>query len=527
LEVNKVKMSMGSNKLATMALILALVISLSVPLLPFLINGAPLIGDSWAHMSWADEIVDKGIYDMGEPNSDRKWPLVNFLLAFINILTDIPIIYSSQLVPLLVGFSGLPFYLLGRRVGLSRGAAIFSILFLVLNPLYSYITFSGVIMKETSTYYIINSILLLWGISVGEGRFGRFILTSMILGMGVVLGHHYGALITFLFAISFYFFVALQELRGLPVDSRVYLYSGLSYWILFLSWNIMNTTILGGSFRFLDIGDGLILPAILLLVVYILQRKEGLLSRRIPLLIGLSYILAILGLRWDLYYLLQPIPPMTIYEIRNYLVAGLVGIFGLSSGLGKVRVRALAASVVTMSLFPPLWGISQTGFTMMIKSLHYLGPLLALGGGFSMKAIEDRLGGKLGRILTGLTSIILILFFIHASWPGTEMVLTGLSAYHRDEVMAINTLSDLYEGEVMGDLHTRRLLTFYNISQSGLGVLEELPDDSLLVLTENNLEEGFLIGYDWVSREAILGLETLAGGRLTYNSGYIQAWLRR
>lgn len=181
----------------TLYLTCTFTLALLVPLLPFLLNGAPFIGDTWIHLDLAEDITATGRYSLSSYN--ERWPLVNHLLVFIMLIGGLNSLQASQVVPLLVGLASLSIYAVCRRLGLPRGASALSVLFLTFNPLYSYVTFAGAVMKETATYYLTMLMLLVATLALQQRTSKTRIALCTLLGLGIVLGHHFAGLIIFLF----------------------------------------------------------------------------------------------------------------------------------------------------------------------------------------------------------------------------------------------------------------------------------------------------------------------------------------
>jgi len=512
----------GYSYSRTLTLSAALTASLILPLLPLLLNGAPYIGDSWVHLKIAEETVKSGYYRLDEYN--ERWPLVNLIPVFLTLLTDVSEFHTEQVVPLLAGLATVPFYCICRRLGLSRGASVFSIFFLNFNPLYSYITFTAVVMKETATYLLFMiSILLLFTAATEESRPSRA-AASILAGLGVVLGHHYASLILLIFIWMYAFYALIYRLKGEPSSPRMAMGLGVVYTIIFSIWNVSNHLALSGRFPSFNASDVMILSALIIVVGYSLLKDKGFFSGKLPWLACAAYVIVLLGLRGGQYLLAQPVPAVSLGEMSNYIVAGVTAIIGLAIGLRRFALKAYAASVVSMSLFAFLWGVTYFGFVLMVKSLHYLGPLMAIGGGFTVSAMSGR--QKTFKVLNKLVSASLVFFLIYASSRGNVLALKGLSAYDKGEVESAITLGGLNRLNVIGDTRVSYLLTYLSgQSVSGLNPMGVLSSGYLLVLTKKNRDQGFLMGYDWMVKDAVIDIELADEHCLAYNSGFLQAWL--
>lgn len=373
-------------------------------------------------------------------------------------------------------------------------------------------------MKETASFYLVVLLLLLASMSRDETRISC-ITSLLIVSVGLVLGHHYASLVAFLTLWAFSVYGLLGWLRGETPSPRGIFTAALIFTVPFLAWNILNYLALGAYFPVFEAWDGLLLMATFTITLISLLKDRGVLSSRFPWLILLAFLVAVLGLRWRLYILAQPIEPISIGEARNYMVAGAFSLAGLSMGLRRKALKALAASSVAMLLFALLWDHTTPGFTLLIKSLHYYGLLLALGAGFTAEWLHRR--GRPGGLLVAGA----ILFMAYASSFGTILALNGLGAYSRGELEAALRLPQPIPGmKVYGDTHTSYLLQYAsNHPIIGLRPLSSLESGSLIILLRPNWEQGFLYGYDWVVREAIAPEREVSRRGRVFDSAHLKA----
>lgn len=515
----------GPSYLSGVILGFAFAASFLMPMLPLLLNGAPFIGDSWDHIKIAEDTVKSGTYKMEEYN--ERWPLVNLIPASLTILTGIPEYYTSQAVPLLAGLAVVPFYCLCRRLGLSKLKSAFAVFFLNFNPLYSYLTFTGVVMKETATYYLTVAFVLIVLINSTRGPKPRlsWTIASAIMGLGVVLGHHYASLVMLIFLWAHLGYTLTYKLKGQLLSSSMSTCLCMVYTVAFFSWN-RDYLALKNSFAPFNIDDLMLLSAIIVIVWCSFLNNRGVLSGRFPWLVCLGFVIAVLGLRGGVHLLVQPIPPMSSSEATNYFVAGAVAIVGLGLGLKSVVLKAYATSAVAMLLFAFLWGFSLFGFALLIKSLHYFGFLVAVGGGFALSVLDGlKMGTKKG-VLQKAVAFCLVGFLIQASWTGLQLSLNGLSAYTKGEVESARGLAAVVNLNVYGDTRLAYLLPYLSdLNVSGFGPIGKLGDGFLFVLFRKNWEMGFLIDYDWVTKEEIIDVDLADNLSLIYNTGLLQAWL--
>ena len=493
--------------------------TLLVPLLPLLINGAPFIGDSWVHLGLARDVAASGRYALNAYN--ERWPLINLLLAFLMLVTRLPELYVGQAVPFLAGLAGLPLYALCRRLGLSRASSIVPVLFLSFNPLYSYVTFSGAVMKETATHYLVILMLLLTVSALKDSPSKPRMASLFLVSLGVVFGHHYAGLVILLFLWALAGYELIGRLRGESLRLHSVLSTAFGFTIPFSAWNLLNYLALGAYFPIFNATDGLLLLAIFIVAWTSLISDGGPFSSKRPWLAPLAFLIAVMGLRGGLYILAQPVEPISIWEARNYLVAAGFSLSGLLIGLKNQCLKAYASAAVGMVLFAFLWGYTQLGFVLLIKSLHYFGPLLAVGAGFTAAALLRR--GNMGRILV----VAILLFLVYASTTGTTLALNGLGAYSRGEVEAMRSFPSISPGiRVYGDTRVSYLFPYASgLTISGLKPLRDMEHSSLIILLKPNWEQGFLYDYDWVAKETIAPDEQLLKRGRVYDSTYLQAWL--
>ncbi|MEM3056302.1 MAG: hypothetical protein QW639_03625, partial [Candidatus Bathyarchaeia archaeon] len=434
---------------------LVFLVALLTPFLPYLTRGAPFIGDSWVHLGIARDVLASGRYNLSSYN--ERWPLVNFLIILLARLTGLPELYAGQAVPLLVGLAAFPLYSLCRKLGLSRFPSMVPALFLSLNPLYSYVTFSGAVMKETASFYLVTLLILLASMSRDDLQ-TSCIISLILASMGLVLGHHYAALVTFITLWAFSVYALIRWLRSEASNPKGIISAAMIFTPFFLTWNILNYLVLGAYFPVFEAWDGLLLTAVFIITLISLLNNRGIFSSRFPWLAFTAFLVAILGLRWRLYILAQPVEPVTWGEARNYIIAAVFSLAGLSRSLEGEVLKALAASSVTMVLFAFLLGHTAPGFTLLIKSLHYYGLLLALGAGLTAEWLLRwrRLKGFGGLLVIGT-----LLFMAYASSFGTILALNGLGAYSRGELESALRFPTPSSGvRVYGDTHTSYLFQY-------------------------------------------------------------------
>jgi hypothetical protein len=459
-------------------------LSFLVPLLPFVLNGAPFIGDSWIHMGIAKGIAEGGRYQLQDYST--RWFSLNMLIAIIHVVLNVPLTIAGQIAPLTAGLAVIPLYCMLRRLNLPWAAALSASLFLSFNPLYAYITFSGAVMRETGAFYLFVSILLISSLK----PLRPYTPLAWLIGAGLIFAHHYAALSALLFLLALWGFRTVDVLRRGGKNDVIRILA--VYLPVFIAWNLMNYLTLGKFFPTIGLQDGLLLLSAFALVWASLVAERG--PLKWPILPVLALSLAVLGLRDGLFILARSEPPIGMYEMRDYLFIAIVSMAGLYYGMKEGLVKALASASVGLLLFSVMWGLTTPGFTLLIKSLHYFGLLLAIGAAFAFALLLKR--RSVGRTLT----VLALIFLIHTSYFGTALALNGLGAYHAGEVIASTHLLSLpMEVKLVGDMKASYLFrNNFGKAVQGLG------SDGALILLEGNQQEGFLIGYDWIPPKPIL-----------------------
>jgi hypothetical protein len=232
-----------------------------VPLLSFLLNGAPMTGDSWLHVDLATEIIGSGRYSLGAYN--ERWPLVNLLLAFFAQVTGLSMTQTSIIIPLLAGLACIPLYGLCRSLGIPKVASAVAPVFLAFNPLYSYVTFAGAVMKETATFYLFCLLVAVAARALKNRPSKACGVSLLLISLGVVFGHHYAGLVALLFVCALAGYVLFQFLRGESYSLHNVLLMVLSLTIPLFAWNLHNYLDLGVYFPVFNPTDALLLLAIL------------------------------------------------------------------------------------------------------------------------------------------------------------------------------------------------------------------------------------------------------------------------
>ncbi len=376
-------------------------------------------------------------------------------------------------------------------------------------------------MKETATYYLTMLMPLVTIIALKHRTSKASVTLFTLVGMGIALGHHFAGLVVFLFLWALTCYVLLDKLRGGRLSLFHIFVMAAAFSAVFSFWNLLNYLAIGQFFPVFNVTDLALLIASFILLYVSLYKDKGIFSSRIPWLILVAFAIAVLGLRGGVYILAQPTEPLSMWEYRDYLVAAGFSLVGLAIGLRKRCLKAYATAAVGMLLFAFLWENTYSGFTLLIKSLHYFGPLLAVGAGFATAALSRK--GNLGKLL----AVAAVVFVIYASSTGTTLTLNGLGAYSRGELDASRSLPQISpQVRAYGDTRVSYLFPYAaNLTISTLKPLNDLKPSALIILLKPNWELGFLYGYDWVVKEAIAPDEQLSKRMRIYDSAYLQAWL--
>jgi hypothetical protein len=483
-------------RLQSALLILAIPLALTIPLLPFIVNGAPYIGDAWVHLRIAEETVSRGQYRFEDYNT--QWPLVNMLIAVAILVQGMPPLMASQIVPALAGMACLPFYVLCRKMRLSALTSLFGVVFLSFNPLYTYFTFSGAVMKETASYYLVLSLLMF--ASLKTSRLKEGYLAGVLLGVGLVLGHHFGAMIVALFFLSLAAYRVAEKLTGKRVELKLLGSIGATYLLLFVIRNLIIYQSIGAWIPEFTFSDLLILSSCLVFVWALgFSETKWLLALRL-VIVSAAFVICLLFLRGGVLAVLTPVDPMTISELRNYVVAGGVSILGLVYALKRAEARSLAVPAVGWVLFAFIFSLTEEGLIVFTKALHYFGVLLAIGAAYAASVVSRRF--RMGKIII----LLVVIFLTYSSFFGTAIALRGLGAYSTSEVSSVKEVIPQVDGiSVHGDVKISYLWSYLTKGKSGVAGIMSLPKrGELMIVMSSNRQTGFLLGYQWASSEAVL-----------------------
>jgi hypothetical protein len=481
-------------KFQLVLLVLAVPLAFTVPLLPFIVNGAPFIGDAWVHLKIAEETVRFGRYRFADYNT--QWPLVNLLIALIVLVPGMPPLMASQMIPVLSGLAALPFYAFCRRLGLSRGAALFGIAFLNFNPLYTYFTFSGAVMKETASYYLVLALLMVTAMKLR--RKGAAYLTGVMLGLALVLGHHFAAMIVALYFCSYLAYGALGFLEGRSVEVKMLASVGATYLLVFLARNLMIYQSIGSWLPVFTLSDGLVLGSCLLLIwAFGFSEARGLRVVQVGV-VAAAFVICVIVLRGGVIAVLTPTEPISLGELRNYIVVGALSVLGLALAMKSTEVRSFAVPVVGWTIFAFIFDLTEVGLMIFTKALHYFGVLLALGGAFVAHLVQRRWKG--GNVALLAAALVLVYF----SSFGMAMALEGPGAYTVSEVRCAERVVPFTEGIALrGDLRSSYLWQY--LSKSRFRDMTSAPrPGEVFVLTATNRRVGFLLGYQWAPAQTVL-----------------------
>ncbi|MEM1586691.1 MAG: hypothetical protein QXX99_00320 [Candidatus Bathyarchaeia archaeon] len=473
-------------------------LSIILPLTPYMINGAPSIGDSWVHIRYAEDIVEAGGYSFNEYN--RMWPLINMLLAFLRLITGMPTIVISQFIPGLAGLSSLIIYLLLFRLRVSFASRLIGILAFSYTPLYTSITFYSATMKETATLYPLLTLLYITAY-FSEPKRSHLILNLMAFA-SVILGHHFGGLVALLYLLS----TALQRIyESLAVNQQSGSILPLTfiYAVLYLAWNFFATRIIGLFFEITIYDAFYIVSFFTLLLFSALKFGNTLTSILTPILT----LTALAGFRGIMHESITFQTPITVYEIAYYLAIGIFAAIGLK--LSKAIVTSLNVAIMSIYLACTLWDVGYTAIVLFTKSLHYLSVLIAIGLALFCEKIER------GR---RYLAIILALILILESIPGLVQALKGLSEYSLAEILSLSILKEkLPRQPIYADTRLNYLAKYlYSIEVGSIPLTGRLK--GLLLLSCLNEIQGLLYGYERIQLYKVLSDASLKEAERYYDS---------
>jgi hypothetical protein len=137
-------------------------------------------------------------------------------------------------------------------------------------------------------------------------------------------------------------------------------------------------------------------------------------------------------------------------------------------------------------------------------------------------------GRLLARKVAGKAIVgVLLLVIVCASVPGTMLALNGLGAYRIEEVQAATALTPVLKGvNVYGDTRVSYLLPYTsNITVKGLMPTGNRTSSKLAILLfKPNWEQGFLQGYDWIPKDALMKNEDLNKWNLVWDSPVVRIY---
>ena len=470
-------------------------VSLTLALLPFMVNGAPFLQDAWDHMHLALAYARTGrivLKPGGELSS--RWFLVNMLIYLLFELAGVPLLQASQVAPFLGGLSILPFYLaLVRLTGHRRLAALCS-LALSLESLH--ITLVASVAKVTTSFYPLMCSLLLLHVLVTEPS-ARTFSTLALCSLGVLLGHHYMSLSFSVLLLTTALYMLMGWLRGEVSEASALGASAIS--ILFPSCFYAYVRLVGASTAMVSLDDLLLLTSCGILFSVVLLRRGRPLLWPLILVAPVVAFLILRGQVYAMYFLATDVRP---HEIAGYglltlcfvACGGLVG----SSGAGEKLARAYMAAAATMAFFSFLYGFFYVGIMLLLKASYFLGP--AAFAWLALAISNSR--GRTRHVLLGLlaTSMLLIpLPSLRCTVLG-DPGLGGLSSYRRGQYEELRALAPFISGgHVYGDTTVSYVsMMLEDVDVWALHPHVGLKDGSRVVVFKRSWEAGLLeAGYEW------------------------------
>jgi hypothetical protein len=477
-----------------------LVLAMLAVLSPWLVNGAPYIGDSWTHLKKVEDIIALGRMRFEEYND--MWPSINVLIALYSMVSGIVPLASTQIVPFLVALSSINLYILLSRLSKKTGAVFSVPAALAFTPLYTFITFGSAVMKETAAFFLAT--LAITYVTSPRPRF----LCLIILALGLVLSHHFATLFAFIFYI-----VMLVEDLSLTLNNRdsadlkksltAVLISGA----LALSWNSLVIYRIGW---FLPISGGFLLMVVfILLAVYTISRV-GVVSTSL----FQAFIIPLSALAWrgQLHDIPTPVNTISVWEIRDLVVFIVPALIGLALFWRNKIIRSLLVSTNTLVVFSLTSDLGYNGLVTFTKSLHYYALFLSLIFCLSLSFVSSK---KLGKIV----SSIIVVFLIFASTTGIGLAINGPGAYHYVEYVELKLVKDRLYVPVVTDVKLGYISDYLNIRYS---LFSRLKGNEYVLLTRSDFTHGILLGYVWVELSLFMPPNVMVSSDRLFDGEFIK-----
>jgi len=487
-----------------------------VPLLPYLVNGGPFIGDSWVHMALAEAIISQGRYAFQGYNT--RWPLVNLLLAQVALTLRLPLLTASQAVPLLAGLTSIPLYTYFRRAGLTVEEALLAILFFTLLPLYPQVAFLGAVMKETAAFYQLALMLMLSVTICKRSALKPALPIFLLVSAGLTLGHHYGGLVAALLLTLLVWHAVLQRLQGRIGTVKPLVTLLIIHWSFLTSWNALTVMSIGAFFQALNVNDLALMAATITVTTALVaggSRTSRLAGASLTLI---ACLIVVLGLRkgW-IYSTLSPAEPFSVRELLIYAASTLLASYGALKGLRLNAVKALASATIGLVVYSVLWGFTYPGLVLLTKAAHYFALPASIFAGCTLASTLKRKGGR-------MLIAVLAAFIVYSASLTIQPALEGLGAYNYGEVTSAAELSSFMgDAKVVGDTKLNYLMAYFGLNVHHVTPLKEVGGGSLLALLRSNWLQGFLYGYEWAPAGKLLE-QVDRYGRI-YDSQHLKAFL--
>lgn len=474
-------------------------LSITLPLTPYIINQAPFIGDSWVHVRYADSIVESGKYSLDEYN--RMWPLINMLIAFLRLITGMPLITVSQFIPGLAGLSTLIIYLFLCRLRIGFISRLIGTLAFSFTPLYTPIIFYSAVMKETAALYPLLTLLYVSTFFSKPDK-THYIL-NLLASTAVILGHHFGGLVALFYLLSaslqrIYKNLSMDEWSGSILPALAFLYM-----LLYSAWNLLAINIIGLFFKFTAYDAVYILSFFTLISVSTLKMGNTPISVLAPILT----LMALAGFRGVMYESITMQPPITVHEVAYYLVMGVLAAIGLK--LSDHTVISLSSAIASIYLACAIWDVGYMAIVLFTKSLHYLSIPIAMGLALFCERIKH---------YQRCISIILALTLISTPFPGISLAIKGLSSYSSADILSLNILKEKISDQIIyTDTRLDYLARYlYNIKISLIPLTGRLK--GMLLLSHVNENQGLLYGYERIQMGEVISDMDLREAEKYYDS---------
>ncbi len=390
----------------------------------FIVYGVPAFPDTWIHIRIASSAIVEGRVRVWD-EYNTNWPLVNVILALTSTVLGLDVVSTSFVVLVVNGLSIIVFYLILRRYCSSLLRLVLLVMMLCFEPTYMSLTSS--VQKESSVVFLL---MLLMYIALFNRR---LIPLSLLVSLGIALGHHYVSLYSSLMLTSILVLSFIYELKG------VFRVSGVFWLIMSIVVMALYQVFQGSKFigvmERVRIGvDDVLLSFFFLAIAIPYAYYRG---RRIVSLIEYLGILTMLAFyiyaRMGYIYAINT-PPIS--GLEYLVIAGYLLLLFFTPRKNPIELGMLISPTLAIGLyslvFEPIYG----SLVLIIKAIRRAIPVIVL-----LNAVNKR------RVLLSITAILLSLgFILHLMGSA---VFGGSALYDYGEYISVCMISSLGKGSVV------------------------------------------------------------------------------